>query len=179
MAAVTPEPTPSARLADQARTGLSGMGKILAGFKEFISRGNAVELAVGVAIGAAFGLVVNAVTDGFIGPLVALVLRGRDLSESLTWTWLGSDFSVGLILDALLKFLIAAAVIYVVVVLPLNALARRRARGEEPAEPAPTEDVVLLREIRDLLAGRGVGGARATGTSSGGTTGGSAGATDG
>ncbi len=174
MAAVTPEPTPSERLAGQAKAGLSGMSKVFAGFKEFISRGNAVELAVGVAIGAAFGLVVTGITDGFIGPLVALVLQGNDLSSSLSWTWGSSHFSVGLILDALLKFLITAAVIYFVVVMPLNALAKRRARGEEPAEEAPAEDVVLLREIRDLLAGRPMTGTPATGTPTGETTGGTA-----
>ena len=154
MAAVTPEPRPSERLAGQAKAGLSGMGKVFAGFKEFISRGSAVELAVGVAIGAAFGAVVQGITNGLIGPLVALVLRGQDLSQSLTWTWLGSHFSLGLVLDAVLKFLITAAAIYFAVVLPLNALAKRRARGEEPVEEAPPEDVELLREIRDLLAAR-------------------------
>ncbi len=161
MAAVTPDPTPASALAGQARAGLSGMGKVFNGFKEFVSRGNAIELAVGVAIGAAFGAVVQGLTDGFIGPLVALVLRGQDLSKSLTWTWLGSHFSAGLVLDALIMFLITAAAIYFVVVLPLNALAKRRARGEEPVEEAPAEDVELLREIRDLLA------ARASGTTTG------------
>jgi large conductance mechanosensitive channel len=158
MATATPPPAPNTtdRLAGQAKAGLSGMGKVLAGFRDFIARGNAVELAVGVAIGAAFGVVVTAITDGFIGPLVALVLQGQDLSNSLSWHWGDPKFSVGLILDALLKFLITAAVIYFVVVLPLNAWAKRRARGQEPVEEAPTEDVALLREIRDLLAAQPV-----------------------
>lgn len=146
--------TTSARFANQAKAGLSGLQKVFAGFKEFISRGNAVELAVGVAIGAAFGAVVTGLTNGFIGPLVALVLRGRDLSKSLGWNWLGTDFSAGLVLDALLKFAITAAAIYFFVVVPLNAWARRRAKAEEP-EPEPlSEDTELLREIRDLLAAR-------------------------
>jgi large conductance mechanosensitive channel len=147
------EPRPAGGFAERARAGLSGTGKVFAGFKEFVSRGNAIELAVGVAVGAAFGAVVQGIANGFIGPLVALVLRGKDLSHSLTWTWLGSQFSLGLVLDALLKFFITAAAIYFAVVLPLNALAKRRARGEETVPEVPAEDVELLREIRDLLAG--------------------------
>ncbi len=132
----------------------SGFAKVFAGFREFISRGNAIELAVAVAIGAAFGAVVTALTNGLLGPLVAMILRGQDLSQSWTWNWLGSDFSLGLVIDALIKFIITAAAIYFLVVLPLNAWSKRRAAGIEPEPEAPAEDVVLLREIRDLLAAR-------------------------
>lgn len=180
MAAVTPEPTSSERLAGQAKAGLSGMGKVFAGFKEFISRGNAVELAVGVVIGAAFGAVISSLQDSLISPLIGWIFGQPNLTDLWDigpYSWQEgtpdhpiSPIKVGAILNALIQFLITAAAIYFLIVLPLNALAKRRARGEEPAEEAPPEDVVLLREIRDLLAGRGTGDGPATGTSTGGTT---------
>lgn len=130
----------------------SGMGKVLQGFKDFITRGNVVDLAVGIAIGAAFGAVVKALTDGIISPLVAMVLRGKDLKSTLGWNWLGTPFSLGLVLDALLTFVITAAAIYFLVVVPLNRMAERRKQGVEAEPAAPAEDVLLLQEIRDLLA---------------------------
>ena len=98
MAAATPNPS-TTEIVGGAKARLSGMTKVFAGFREFVSRGNAIELAVGVAIGAAFGVVVGDINKGFIGPLVAMILRGKDLSNSLTWNWLGSTFSFGLILE--------------------------------------------------------------------------------
>jgi large conductance mechanosensitive channel len=130
-----------------------GAGKVLQGFKDFISRGNAIELAVGVVIGAAFGGVISAIQEGLISPLIAMIFGKPDISE--IWV-IGpineATINVGLILNALLQFLITAAAIYFVIVLPLNKLAERRKRGIE-AEPArPSEDILLLQEIRDLLA---------------------------
>lgn len=154
MADVTPTSETPAVVAAAERS-RSGLGKVFAGFRDFIARGNVIELAVAVAIGAAFGAVVTALTNGILGPLVAMVLRGQDLSKSWTWNWLGSEFSLGLVIDALLKFLITAAAIYFLVVLPINAWNKRRAAGIEPEPEAPAEDVELLREIRDLLAARG------------------------
>lgn len=130
------------------------MKNVLSGFKEFIARGNAIDLAVGVVIGAAFSTVITAIVDGLISPLIAAIFGQVDLTEVGTFTINGADFSVGLILDALLKFLFVAAAVYFVIVLPMNALAARRARGEEPEPAAPAEDVVLLAEIRDLLRQR-------------------------
>lgn len=167
MAAVTPEPTGPERLAGGARAGLSGMGKVFAGFKEFISRGNAVELAVGVVIGAAFGAIISALQDNLISPLVGWIFGQPNLTDlwdigPYSWQHSTPDhpiapIKVGAILNSLIQFLITAAAIYFLIVLPLNALAKRRARGEEPAEEAPPEDVALLREIRDLLAARPAG----------------------
>ncbi len=167
MAAVTPEPRPSERLAGQAKASLSGMGKVFAGFREFISRGNAVELAVGVVVGAAFGAVITALQDNLISPLVGWIFGQPNLADLWAigpYSWQHSTpehpispIRVGAILNSLIQFLITAAAIYFLIVLPLNALAKRRARGEVPAEEAPAEDVVLLREIRDLLAARGPG----------------------
>ncbi len=151
MADVTPTPE-SPVVAAEARRRRSRFGTVVAGFRDFIARGNVIELAVAVAIGAAFAAVVTALTNGLLGPLVAMALRGQDLSKSWTWNWLGSEFSLGVVIDALLKFVITAVAIYFLVVLPMNAWNRRRAAGVEPEPEAPAEDVELLREIRDLLA---------------------------
>jgi large conductance mechanosensitive channel len=128
---------------------------MLQGFKQFLMRGNVVDLAVAVVIGAAFTKVVSALVAGLINPLIAAIFGEPDISDVGEFTINGADFSLGLILDALLNFLIVAAAIYFFVIMPLNRLAERRKRGKEPVEPEaipPTEDVVLLREIRDLLA---------------------------
>jgi large conductance mechanosensitive channel len=164
MAAAAPDPRPSERLAGQARAGLSGTAKVLAGFKEFISRGNAVELAVGVVIGAAFGGIVTSLQNDLISPLVGWIFGQPNLTDLWAigpYSWQQSTpqhpispIKVGAILNAALQFFITAAAVYFVIVLPLNALARRRARGQEPEPQAPAEDVVVLREIRDLLAAR-------------------------
>jgi large conductance mechanosensitive channel len=168
MAATTPEPSPSERLTKHARAGLHGTAKVFAGFKEFISRGNAVELAVGVVVGAAFGAIVSSLQNYFISPLIGWVFGQPNLTDLWDigpYSWRASTpqdpispIKVGAILNALIQFLITAAAIYFLIVLPLNAFARRRARGEEPVPEAPAEDVELLREIRDLLAAQAAGG---------------------
>ncbi|MFG1818309.1 large conductance mechanosensitive channel protein MscL [Kribbella sp. NPDC049174] len=124
---------------------------MLKGFKEFIMRGNVVDLAVAVVIGAAFGQVVTALVNGLINPLVAAIFGKTDISKVWTFTINDAVFSIGAILQALLNFLFVAAAIYFVIVMPLNKLAERRARGIEP-EPEPlTTDQQLLTEIRDAL----------------------------
>lgn len=168
MAAQSPEPRPSDRFVGQARAGLTGTAKVLAGFKEFISRGNAVELAVGVVIGAAFGAIVTSIQNNLISPLVGWIFGQPNLADLWAigpYSWQRSTpehpispIKVGAVLNAVLQFLITAAAVYFLIVLPLNALARRRARGQEPEPAAPAEDVVVLREIRDLLAARAPGG---------------------
>ncbi|WP_182113223.1 MULTISPECIES: large conductance mechanosensitive channel protein MscL [unclassified Actinotalea] len=129
---------------------------MISGFKNFILRGNVVDLAVAVVIGAAFSSVVTALVDGLLNPLVALIAGDTDLSQVLTWSVgsQGTVFSIGIILDALLKFLLVAAAIYFFVVMPMNRLAERRKQGAEPEPASPPEDVLLLQEIRDLLAQR-------------------------
>ena len=124
------------------------------GFKSFIMRGNVVDLAVAVVIGAAFGKVVTALVEGLINPLVAAVFGQPNLAGVMTFTINNAEFSIGRVLDALLSFLFVAAAIYFFVVLPLNTLAERRKRGVEPEPKAPAEDILLLQEIRDLLAAR-------------------------
>ncbi|MCL3861251.1 large conductance mechanosensitive channel protein MscL [Actinotalea sp. K2] len=130
---------------------------MLSGFKTFVMRGNVVDLAVAVVIGAAFSRVVDALVQGLINPLIAALFGQADLSE--VWAvQLGSEpeptLRFGLLLDAALQFLLVAAAIYFLIVLPLNTLAARRKAGVEPEPAAPAEDVLLLTEIRDLLAAR-------------------------
>jgi large conductance mechanosensitive channel len=119
-------------------------------FREFILRGNVVDLAVAVVIGAAFGAVVTAFVADFVTPLIAAV-GGQPDFGALDFTINGSTFRYGHFINAVISFLIIGAVIFFFVVKPLNALAARRKKQE--AEPeAPAEDVRLLTEIRDLLA---------------------------
>ena len=127
---------------------------MLAEFKAFLMRGNVVDLAVAVVIGAAFGLVVQAFVADIITPIVAAIFGKPDFS-SLTFTINGSVFRYGDFLNALIAFVTVAAAIFFFVVKPMNVLAARRAAGQEPeAEPAPTVDQQLLTELRDLLKAR-------------------------
>jgi large conductance mechanosensitive channel len=127
---------------------------MLKGFKEFVMRGNVVDLAVAVVIGAAFGQIVTALVDNLINPLIAAIFGKADISKVLTFTINNAEFSIGAILQAALNFLFVATAVYFFIVLPLNKLAERRARGQEP-EPDPlTTDQQLLTEIRDSLRAR-------------------------
>ncbi|GIE98147.1 large-conductance mechanosensitive channel [Paractinoplanes rishiriensis] len=126
------------------------MSKMFQGFKDFIMRGNVVDLAVGIVIGAAFTTVVTAFTNGFIKPLIQLM--GGDTGVNAgKWSVGDVHFDYATFLNAIVTFLITAAVLYFLVVFPLNALAERRRRGEEPPPKAPSEEIVLLTEIRDAL----------------------------
>ncbi|GAA1586177.1 large-conductance mechanosensitive channel protein MscL [Kribbella karoonensis] len=127
---------------------------MLKGFKEFIMRGNVVDLAVAVVIGAAFGTIVTAVVNNFINPLVAAIFGKADASKLFFFKINGAEFHIGNIVQAALNFLFVAAAVYFFIVMPLNKLAERRKRGVEP-EPDPlTTDQELLTEIRDLLRAR-------------------------
>jgi len=124
---------------------------MLAEFKAFLMRGNVVDLAVAVVIGAAFGLVIQAFVADIITPIIAAIFGKPDFS-GLTFTINDSVFRYGDFLNALISFVTVAAAIFFFVVKPMNVLAARRAAGEEPeAEPAPTVDQQLLMEIRDTL----------------------------
>jgi large conductance mechanosensitive channel len=119
-------------------------------FREFIMRGNVVDLAVAVVIGAAFGAIVTALVADIATPLIAAIGGKPDFSH-LTFAINGSVFRYGHFLNAVISFVIIAAVIFFLVVKPLNALLARRKAKEEPPPEAPAEDVVLLTEIRDLM----------------------------
>ena len=125
---------------------------MLKGFKEFISRGNVVELAVGVIIGAAFKNIVDALVDGIINPLIAAVIGKPDFSDAFILTLNGSDVKFGLLITAIINFILMAFAIYFCIVVPMNALNARRQKAEEPAEEEASDEVKLLTEIRDALA---------------------------
>lgn len=128
---------------------------MLQGFKAFITRGNVLDLAVGLIIGAAFTTVVNGLLEGFLNPLIALIFGSPNVSQAgfTVANWRGGEtlFPVGVFLQAVLNFFIAAAALYFVVVMPINRLMARRKKGAEPEPKAPAEDVLVLQEIRDLL----------------------------
>ncbi len=121
---------------------------MLKGFRDFLLRGNVVDLAVAVVIGAAFTAVVNSFATSFLTPLIGLLGGGGKLGGTLTVN--GQLFSWGAFLSQVITFVLTAAVVYFVVVLPMHRLLARRARGEAPAPAGPTELEVLV-EIRDLL----------------------------
>ena len=127
-------------------------------FRDFILRGNVIDLAVAVVIGAAFGAVVTAFVASFVTPLIAAIGGNPDFS-ALAFTINGSRFTYGAFLNALISFLSIAAVIFFFIVKPMNTLMARAAAKDEPASDAPSEDIVLLTEIRDELRGRGAAGA--------------------
>ena len=126
-------------------------------FKEFVSRGNVVDLAVGVVIGAAFGKIVTALVNGIVMPLVGVALGGVSVSE---WKYVIAPASVdaagaevaevavqyGMLIQTAIDFVLIALVIF----LFLKAYNRMQKKAEE-APAAPAEEVLLLREIRDSL----------------------------
>ena len=119
---------------------------MLKGFRDFITRGNLIELAVAFIIGAAFATVVKTFAEmlmGFIGKI-----GGQPDFGEVTL----AEVNVGQFINAVISFLMVAAVVYFFVVTPYNKVQRRISKGEEPAPPAA--DIALLTEIRDLLAGR-------------------------
>jgi large conductance mechanosensitive channel len=133
------------------------MAAVLKGFKDFLLRGNVVDLAVAVVIGAAFTAVVGAFTDSFLTPLIGLVTGGGELGGSFTAD--GQRFTYGAFVSQVITFALTAAVVYFAVVLPMKTVMERRKRGEEAGPAQPTQ-VELLIEIRDLLRtqqGRGPG----------------------
>jgi large conductance mechanosensitive channel len=127
---------------------------MLKDFKAFLMQGNVVELAVAFVIGVAFGNIVKGLLDGIINPLIAAIFGKPDISRVMSFTINHSQFSIGVFLNAILQFVIVATAIFLVVVMPLQKLQERRARGLVPEAEAVPEDTLLLREIRDALASR-------------------------
>jgi large conductance mechanosensitive channel len=128
-------------------------------FKTFIMRGNVVDLAVAVIIGAAFGAVIASFVDNIINPIIGL-LGGADFSDlviTLDRNDPGPQDDVnlrwGAVVTTVINFVMVAAAIFFIIVKPLNYLNEKRKRGElEPEDvPAPTDEALLLAEIRDLL----------------------------
>ncbi|HEX4902835.1 MAG TPA: large conductance mechanosensitive channel protein MscL [Acidimicrobiales bacterium] len=130
---------------------------VLQDFKKFMMRGNVIDLAVAVVIGAAFNAVVNAFVTFIINPIIAAIFGKPDITGVLNITLRESDegdavLSIGGFLQEVLNFLIIGASLFVVIK-AFEAMQDRRRRGEAPEEgtPAPSDEAVLLSEIRDLL----------------------------
>ena len=119
------------------------------GFRDFIRRGNVVDLAVGVVIGAAFTGLVNQFGESFLKPLIQVLTGGEKVSGIFHIQKAAFDY--GAFITALIVFALTAAALYFVVVAPMNRLNELRRRGQEPEPEAPSEDIVLLTEIRDAL----------------------------
>lgn len=126
---------------------------MLTGFKDFLLRGNVVDLAVAVVIGVAFGAIVTAFAEDFIGGIIGAIGGSPDFGQA-GFEVKHSKIVLGTTVTALINFLIVAFAVYFFVVVPVNKLMERRKKGEEPEVAAPSEDIVLLQEIRDLLRQR-------------------------
>lgn len=122
-------------------------------FREFVLRGNVIDLAVAVVLGAAFGAVITSFVDDILMQVIA-ALGGQPDFSALKFSIGEGEFRYGEFLTALVSFLIIAAAIFFLVVKPINALMARRKAGLAPEPEAVPEDVVLLGEIRDLLKAR-------------------------
>lgn len=143
------------------------------GFKKFISRGNMIDMAVGVVMGSAVTAVVNAIVDSLINPLIAMIFGKPDMSGLLAFTFNGATVSLGAILGALLNFLVIAVAVYFFILVPINKFrdmsdallvkaklkqeadeAEQQAAqaAEQPNKPSVDEQTIaLLTEIRDQL----------------------------
>jgi len=126
---------------------------VFKGFKDFLMRGNVVDLAVAVVIGSAFTAIVTAFTNGLIKPLISTI-GGTDAAKGLGYQIFDNNeatfLDFGGVINAAINFALVAAVVYFVIVLPVKHVQERRKRGQEPGPSEPT-DVELLIEIRDLL----------------------------
>lgn len=123
------------------------------GFRDFILRGNVVELATAVIIGGAFTAIVTAITDNIINPLIAAI--GSPESPALSFFLRegneATKVDIGAVITAAINFLIVAAVVYFIIIVPMNKLSELRKRGAVEEDVPPTTEE-LLAEIRDLLA---------------------------
>lgn len=129
---------------------------MIKGFKDFIMKGNVVDLAVGIAIGVAFTTLVAAFGTFFVNPLIAAI--GGSGGEGFGFRVLSENpktlIDIGAIINALIVFVVTMAVIYFAIVVPMEKMQSLRKGGAEDEEEAPAEEVALLREIRDALQRR-------------------------
>jgi len=119
---------------------------MLTGFRQFVLRGNVLDLAVAVVLGAAFGAVITALVKDLLTPLIGALVGKPDFS-AIVLTANGSRFLIGDFMNALLAFVRIAAAVYFFVVLPLNALAARKRRAEAPADPTTKKCAECLSEV--------------------------------
>lgn len=128
---------------------------MLKGFKDFIMRGNVIDLAVAVVIGAAFTAVVNSIVVNIFNPLIGALFRADSLNDAFVLTLGTSEVKFGAVVGSIITFLIVAAVVYFVFVLPINKMkehAEARRKAGVVTEKAPVTEIDVLTEIRDLLA---------------------------
>lgn len=134
---------------------------MIKGFKEFILRGNVIDLAVAVVIGAAFTSIVNAIVGNVFNPLIGALFDAESLAKALpvsipTTSGGTATMYFGAVIAAVIQFLLVALVVYFAVIVPINYLKRvafkRKEEGEVDDKPAPPTELELLAEIRDLLA---------------------------
>jgi large conductance mechanosensitive channel len=119
---------------------------MLKGFKQFILRGNVLDLAVAVVIGGAFGAVVTALVKDLITPLIAAIVGKPDFS-AIQFEINGSKFLIGDFINAIVSFLLIAAAIYFFVIVPVNALTARMRRGEAPPDPTTKKCPECLSDV--------------------------------
>jgi large conductance mechanosensitive channel len=119
---------------------------MLSGFKKFILRGNVVDMAVGVVIGAAFAGVVGSLTKDLLTPLIAAIVKAPDFSK-LKFTLNNSDFLYGEFVNAVISFVLVAAAVYFFVVTPINALVARMRKDPALADPTTKKCPECLSEI--------------------------------
>jgi len=126
-------------------------GKFASEFKEFISRGNVIDMAVGTIVGAAFGKIVTSIVNDILMPIIGVIIGGIDFSN-LSITFKGAKIAYGMFIQNVIDFLIVAACIFMFVKM-INKITRREKKKEEeaPVEPPKDEKAELLKEIRDLL----------------------------
>ncbi|MBF4993851.1 large conductance mechanosensitive channel protein MscL [Arthrobacter gandavensis] len=134
---------------------------MLKGFKDFILKGNVLDLAVAVIIGAAFTTVVNALVNAVLMPFISGLVGSPNFDSFASIDFNGNQIQFGLLLTAVVNFLLVAAAVYFVIVLPMNRMIERRNRrlGITPEESADPQ-VMLLTEIRDVLAAQAPGGSK-------------------
>ncbi|MBE6139225.1 MAG: large-conductance mechanosensitive channel protein MscL [Firmicutes bacterium] len=119
-------------------------------FKTFISRGNVVDLAVGVVVGGAFSKIVTSLVDNIIMPIVGILIGGIDFTR-LSLTIFDVQIQFGLFLQNIVDFLIIALCIFMVIKLINKFIHKKEEKKEEPKPPVKSDEVILLEEIRDLL----------------------------
>lgn len=134
---------------------------MLKGFKEFVLRGNVIDLAVAVVIGAAFTGIVNAIVGSVLNPAIGALFDAESLAEALpvtipTTSGGTATMYFGAVIGAIINFLLVAIVVYFALIVPINYLKRVsfRRRDETTADDAPPTELQLLAEIRDLLKAR-------------------------
>jgi large conductance mechanosensitive channel len=129
---------------------------MLKGFRDFIMKGNVIDLATAVIIGTAFGAVINALVNSVLMPFIAGLVGSPNFDSFAVWNFNGNLVQFGVLLTAIVNFLLIAAAVYFVIIVPMNHMIERRNRilGITPEEEAVDPQIALLTEIRDSLRTR-------------------------